>query len=124
MYTTGEVKQMAVDSYTFMKLSTHIRLGYAQNMMRHETSVPNKRLIKIAEVVVPKQRNENIVKDYLKEIKNAKIIEKKAELENIESIKKHKRHLKKIREREIREKEQLRIYTGLRRAGYMFSHDL
>jgi len=124
VHITGEVKQMAVDSYTFMKLSTNIRLGYAQNMMRHETSVPNKRLIKIAEVVVPKQRNENIVKDYLKEMKNIKIETERAELENIENMKKHKRHLKRIREREIREKEQLRIYTGLRKAGYMFSHDL
>ena len=112
---------MAVDSYTFMKLSTNIRLGYAQNMMRHETSVPNKRLIKMAEVFVPKQRNENIVKDYLKEIKNAKIIEKKAELKNVESMKKHSRHLRRIIEKEIREKEQLRIRIGLRRAGYMFN---
>ena len=124
MYTTGEVKQMAVDSYTFMKLSTNIRLGYAQNMMRHETSVPNKRLIKIAEVVVPKQRNENIVKDYLKEMKNIKIETERAELENIENMKKIKKRLKIAREREMMEKEKPRFRRRFSRAGYMFSHDL
>ena len=60
---------MAFDSYLFMKLSKNIRLVYAQNMMRHETNVPNKRLIKIAEVVNAKIRNENVVKDYLDEVK-------------------------------------------------------
>ena len=97
---------MAVDSYHFMKLSKNIRLGYAQNMMRHETNVPNKRLIKIAEVVNAKTSNENVVKDYLDEIQDAKIQAKKAELEKIESIKKQKRNLKRIIAREKREKEK------------------
>lgn len=97
---------MAVDSYHFMQLSKNIRLGYAQNMMRHETNVPNKRLIKIAEVVNAKTSNENVVKDYLDEIQNAKIQAKKAELEKIENIKKQKRKLKRIIAREKREKEK------------------
>tara|TARA_Y100000310_G_C20329577_1_gene644618 strand:+ start:222 stop:494 length:273 start_codon:yes stop_codon:yes gene_type:complete len=63
---------MPLDCYTFMKLSTNIRLGYAQNMMRHETSVPNKRLIKIAEVPPGSQSTKNPVKDYLKEIRNVR----------------------------------------------------
>ena len=99
---------MAVDSYHFMQLSESIRLGYAQNMMRHETNVPNKRLIKIAEVVNAKTSNENVVKDYLDKIQNAKIQAKKEELEKIESIKKQKRNLKRIIAREKREKERLK----------------
>ena len=99
---------MAVDSYHFMQLSKNIRLGYAQNMMHHETSVPNKRLIKIAEVVNARTSNENVVKDYLDEIQDAKIQAKKAELEKIENIKKQKRKLKRIIAREKREKERLK----------------
>ena len=100
---------MAVDSYTFMKLSTNIRLGYAQNMMRYETSVPNKRLIKTAEVVVSKQRNENVVKDYIKEMKNIKIETERAELDDIENMKKIKKRLEIAREREMMEKEKPRF---------------